>query len=169
MKQWKEIQPEEMTQNPFGLIGKEWLLITAKNGDTVNTMTASWGSMGVFWNKNTVTVVIRPQRHTKEFIDAAETFSVTVLGDAYRKELGYLGSVSGRDEPKIERAGLTTAFCEDTPYFEEGKLALICRKLYTQPLCEDGFLDKKLIPAFYPEKDYHVMYVGEILRTLTAV
>ena len=45
---FKEIAPEELMLNPFTKIGKEWMLITA-GADTehCNTMTASWGAMGV--------------------------------------------------------------------------------------------------------------------------
>ena len=66
---FKEVKAEELTMNPFTKIGKEWLLITAGNEEKCNTMTASWGAMGVMWGKNAVTVYIRPQRYTKEFVD----------------------------------------------------------------------------------------------------
>ena len=55
--------------NPFQRIGQDWMLISAEREGKVNTMTASWGMMGVFWGKNVVTVGIRPQRFTKEFVD----------------------------------------------------------------------------------------------------
>ena len=65
---FREVKAEELTMNPFTKIGKEWLLITAGNEEKCNTMTASWGAMGVMWGKNAVTVYIRPQRYTKEFV-----------------------------------------------------------------------------------------------------
>ena len=51
---FREVKPEELTMNPFTKIGKEWLLITAGNEEKCNTMTASWGAMGVMWGKNAV-------------------------------------------------------------------------------------------------------------------
>ena len=60
---FREVKAEELTMNPFTKIGKEWLLITAGNEEKCNTMTASWGAMGVMWGKNAVTVYIRPQRN----------------------------------------------------------------------------------------------------------
>lgn len=42
-------------------------------------MTASWGGIGVIWNKNVVTVYIRPQRYTREFVDASDHFTLTFL------------------------------------------------------------------------------------------
>ena len=85
---FKEVKAEELTMNPFTKIGKEWLLITAGNEEKCNTMTASWGAMGVMWGKNTVTVYIRPQRYTKEFVDREERFttvSYTHL-DVYKRQ-----------------------------------------------------------------------------------
>ena len=48
---FKEVKAEELNMNPFTKIGKEWLLITAGNEEKCNTMTASWGAMGVMWGK----------------------------------------------------------------------------------------------------------------------
>ena len=70
--------------NPFQRIGQDWMLISAEREGKVNTMTASWGMMGVFWGKNVVTVGIRPQRFTKEFVDAGEFFTLTFF-DGERK------------------------------------------------------------------------------------
>ena len=44
--QWKSISPYEL-ENACKLIGKDWMLVCA--GD--NAMTASWGGMGILWNK----------------------------------------------------------------------------------------------------------------------
>ena len=43
---FKEIKPEELQKNPFQMIGKEWLLVTAEKDGKANTMTASWGGGG---------------------------------------------------------------------------------------------------------------------------
>ena len=114
---FQEIKVEDLNLNPFQLIGKDWMLITAGTKEQVNTMTASWGGMGVFWGKNVMTAYIRPQRYTKEFVDANDTFSISFFGEEYRKMLAYCGKVSGRDEDKIAKAGLTTCFYGETPYF----------------------------------------------------
>lgn len=112
---FKEMKPEELQKNPFTMIGKEWLLVTAEKDGKANTMTASWGGMGVMWGKNTAFIVLRPQRYTKEFIDSTETFSLSVLDESFRKTYGYLGSVSGRDEDKIAKSGLTIIHEGATP------------------------------------------------------
>lgn len=164
----KEIKHELLNENVFNMIGKDWLLITAEKDGKVNTMTASWGGVGILWNKKVAYIFIRPQRYTKEFIDSADRLSLSVLPDSYRKELTYLGRVSGRDEDKIAKANLSLKKYEDVPYFEEARLTLIARKLYAQSLEESSFIDKDIIEACYPGKDYHMMYVVEIETILEA-
>ena len=98
---FKEIAAEELNMNPFTKIGKEWMLISAGNEEKANTMTASWGAMGVMWGKNAVTVYLRPQRYTKEFVDREQTFTISFLGEKYRQNLGYCGKVTGQGLDKI--------------------------------------------------------------------
>lgn len=108
------IKPEELQKNPFTMIGKEWLLITAEKDGKANTMTASWGGVGVLWEK--CSHPLHPSHALyKEFVDASDTLSLSVLDESFRKTLNYLGTVSGRDENKIEKAGLTVAH-EETPH-----------------------------------------------------
>ena len=67
-------------------------------------MTASWGGVGIMWGKTAATIYLRPQRYTKEFVDANDTFTLSFFGGREKQAMGYLGKVSGRDEPdKISR------------------------------------------------------------------
>lgn len=166
MNQFIEIQPESLEKSAFQMIGKDWMLITAEKDNQVNTMTASWGGLGVMWGKNVVYIVVRPQRYTKEFIDNSDTFSLTFFDSSYKTKLGYLGKVSGRDEDKITKSGLTIAHSVATPYFEDGNLAIICKKLYAQNFLPECFMDPDLAEKWYPNKDYHVMYVAEVEKIL---
>lgn len=163
----KEIKHEDFQENAFEMIGKDWLLITAEKDGKVNTMTASWGGVGVLWNKKVAYIFIRPQRYTKEFVDFSDILSVCVLPNSYRKELAYLGNVSGKDEDKISNANLKVQKYENVPYFDEARLTLLCRKLYAQDLKEECFIEKDIIDKWYPEKDYHTMYVVEIEKILS--
>ena len=148
----KEIKHENFQENAFEMIGKDWLLITAEKDGKVNTMTASWGGVGVLWNKKVAYIFIRPQRYTKEFVDFSDRLSVCVLPNSYRKELSYLGNVSGKDEDKISNANLKVQKYEDVPYCDEARLTLICRKLYAQDLKEEYFIEKDIIDKWYPQK-----------------
>ena len=69
MNNFTEIDVKNPELNPFTKIGKEWMLITAGNEDNFNTMTASWGGLGVLWNKNVAFTFIRPSRYTHEFTE----------------------------------------------------------------------------------------------------
>ena len=162
----KEISYKDLNENTFDMIGKDWLLLTAEKDGKVNTMTASWGGVGILWNKKVAYIFVRPQRYTKEFIDSNEKLSISVLPNEYRKELQYLGTVSGRDEDKIAKASLTVQNCDNVPYFEESRLTFICKKLYAQQLKEECFIDESIIDTSYPNKDYHMMYVVEIEKIL---
>jgi len=39
-----------------------------------------------------------------------------------------------------------------------------CKKLYARVLDEDSFTIPELAESVYPKKDYHTMYVGEIVN-----
>lgn len=162
----KEIKIEELKDNPFKLIGSDWMLITAKKDDKVNTMTASWGGVGILWNKSVATIYVRPQRYTKEFIDNEEYFSLCVLPEDLRNVLNYCGSHSGRDFDKIKECNLTVKETEGVPYFEESRLVLVCKKLYAQDMAEDSFIQKDLVEKNYSQKDFHTMYIAEIVKVM---
>ncbi len=163
----KQIEINEFSENPFKLIGSDWMLITAKKGEKTNMMTASWGGVGILWNKPVVTIYVRPQRYTKEFIDNEEYFSLCVLPEEYRQILNYCGTKSGRDEDKITETKLTIDESEKAPIFKESRLVLICKKLYAQDLTEQSFIDKSLVEKNYKAKDFHTMYIAEIEKILT--
>ena len=150
--------------NPFTKIGSDWMLITAGNNNKFNTMTASWGTLGIMWGKNIAISFIRPQRYTKEFVDSNDTYSLCFFPEEYKKDLAYLGKVSGRDENKIEGCNLTPIFLDDTPCFEEANLILICKKLYHQEIKPECFIDSSLDSKWYENKDYHTMYFSEITK-----
>jgi len=172
----KNIRPEAITDNPFTMIGKDWLLVTActveqlpegkiKTG-RVNTMTASWGGVGVLWNKPVATIYLRPSRYTKEIIDNTDTFSLSVLGDKYRTALNYCGSHSGRDGDKFASAKLNVEYMNGTPWIKEARLVLICKKMYVQEFDPNCFVDELLCKQNYKKDDFHTMYVGEIIKVM---
>lgn len=166
MSKFHEISTKDLSTNTFEMIGNDWMLVTAQKEGIVNTMTASWGGFGVMWGKDVAYVVIRPQRYTKEFVDAADTFSLSFFDDSYKSILAYCGKVSGRNEDKIGKAGLTTLQHNDTPYFEQAKTVLICKKLYAQPMQAESFINPSLLDHWYPGNDLHTLYIAEITSVL---
>ncbi len=170
----REINIKELQINPMTIFGDDWLALSAGNKESgVGTMCIAWGHLGSLWEREThanrlptAVCYVRSSRHTKEFMDKEELFTLCSFDPKYKKALGYLGSHSGRDGDKITPAGLTPVYADGTVYFAEAKLVCICRKLYHAPLMEEGFVDKGLIDFNYPQKDFHEMYVGEIVKTL---
>ena len=75
---------EELEFNPFKTIGQDWGLVSAGTKDAANTMTVSWGGVGVLWGKNVAFIFIRDSRFTKEFIDSNDFFSVSFMGAGHR-------------------------------------------------------------------------------------
>ena len=71
MNEFIAISPYEMEGNPFHMIDKQWMLITAGNEQAANTMTASWGGLGILWHKPVSFAFIRPTRYTYEFTERA--------------------------------------------------------------------------------------------------
>lgn len=166
--EFKEIKAADLEFNPFTRIGSDWMLITAGDESKFNTMTASWGGAGVLWGKNVVTCYIRPQRYTKEFVDASDTFTLSFFGPGHRDALNLCGSVSGRDCDKAAEAGLTPYHTDGTTAFREAELILVCRKLYQDEMPPENFIAKENDAKWYPNHDYHTMYIGEIVKILKA-
>jgi flavin reductase (DIM6/NTAB) family NADH-FMN oxidoreductase RutF len=167
MRTEADAAPLDELFKPFSTIGRDWMLITAGSGtsrDEWNTMTASWGSFGVFWNKRAVTCVIRPTRHTFRFVEREGLVTFSFFDPPMKGALQVCGSASGRDTDKAAAAGLTPVELEPGAIgFPEARVNLVCRKLFAQDINPDSFIDPA-IEKNYPDKDYHRMYVCEILR-----
>lgn len=168
MEQFHLVSPDNWEKSSFKTIGKDWMLVTAGTPEKANTMTASWGGLGIMWGKPVAFIVLRPQRYTKEFVDKEGCLSLSFLGDQYRKALNYLGTVSGREEKdKIEKSGLTLAFAENIPYFTESETVMFGKVLYQQEMTPAFFLAQELDEKWYPKKDYHTLYIAEITGIYT--
>lgn len=163
---FREINAEELQFNPFTKIGKEWILVTAGNEEKHNMMTASWGAMGIMWGRNVATIYIRPQRYTKEFLDNGEMFTLSFYGEEYREALNICGKKSGRDCDKVKETGLTPYYTDGTTAFEEADMIFVCRKLYSQTMGPECFTADWIDEKWYPAKDYHTMYMAEIVKVL---
>ena len=161
----KEIKLFELSQNIVEMIAHQWMLITAGDEKKVNTMTASWGMMGYVWNKPVVNVYVRPQRYTYQFMESQEGFSLCFFDEELKDVLKYCGSHSGKDEDKIAHCQLSTAYQDGIPYFKEASTVILCRKIAVSDLKSEQFLDEE-IEKNYPNKDYHRVYTGEVMKVM---
>ena len=168
-REFSEIAPEAVTANVFKLIGADWMLIAAGTLKSFNMMTASWGGMGIIWGKKICWCVIRPHRYTYKFMEKSDFFTISFFEEKYRDALNFCGTKSGKDVDKVKETGLKPV--EAAPqlrgavYFAQARLVMECRKIYYQDIDPRHFLIPE-IEKHYPNKDYHRMYLGEILRCL---
>ncbi|HHT96785.1 MAG TPA: flavin reductase family protein [Clostridiales bacterium] len=163
---FKEIVPHQFSMNPFKLLSRDWMLITAGNKDKVNTMTASWGGFGEMWGKHVAFIVVRPQRYTKEFLDREDAFSLSFFDDEYKEALSYLGTVSGRTEDKIKKAKMSVNYSSDVPFIDESRVVFFCKNLYKEAINPESFILDSIKDSWYSNEDYHVLYIAEITRVL---
>lgn len=163
---FRRIEPAEIRNNPFHVIDKEWMLLTAGTLDRHNMMTASWGSFGTLWGRPVCHCYVRPHRYTYGFMEQSEIFTLTFFEEKDRKALVLCGTKSGRDMDKTAAAGFTAIQSETGGiYFKEARLVVECRKIFYQDLDPAHFVDPT-IHDNYPDKDYHRMYIGEVINCL---
>ena len=149
---------------PLYTLDKEWALLTTGNKDKFNTMTVSWGGLGTLWHKPVVTVYVRQNRYTYELLQENDIFTLSFYDEKYKKDLGVLGSKSGRDEDKISLTSLNPDFLDKGISFKEAKLTIVCKKIYSQELNTNNILnDKEKITKFYENDPMHEMFIGEVI------
>lgn len=162
-----EIPAQSIKENLIEMISKEYMLITAGDQTAHNMMTASWGFMGEMWGNDAVAVVIRPQRYTMEFVNKHDYFTLGFFGD--NKDVHKIcGGKSGRDCNKTELCKLSPVFENDTVYFKEARLVIVCKKQYVQQMDPTCFTDKTPL-KWYPSEDYHYTVIGKIEKVLVNV
>lgn len=162
---YDKLESSDLPDNVIQLIGKEWMLVTAGDENSFNTMTASWGGIGWLWNKPVAFVFVRPERYTYEFIEKSDYLTLSFLGEANKKIHAVCGSKSGRDTDKVKATGLKPVFTEQgNVLFEQARLSLECKKLYTDTIKPECFLDKESLEKWYDDAHggFHKMYIVEI-------
>jgi flavin reductase (DIM6/NTAB) family NADH-FMN oxidoreductase RutF len=157
------VNPESAGLEPIPQIGKGWMLITAGAVGGYNTMTASWGGLGVLWASPVCFAFVRHSRLTYEFIEREACFTLSFFDERYRAALQYCGAHSGREGDKAAATGLTPIEVQaGTTAFAEASRILVCRTLYKSDIGESGFVDRSILKSSYADNDFHRMYVGRI-------
>ena len=163
-----EITPKELCESPFSLIGNDWLLITAPDETKesgANAMTASWGGLGILWNKPVATIYVRPQRYTFELCEKSERISLCVLSEEQRSALKTCGTQSGKDLDKLKECRLTATEIDGVKVIEQSRLVIIGKKAYADYIKKDNFADTSHL-RHYPADDFHRVYILEIEKIL---
>lgn len=155
-------------------------LITTKRGDRINSMTISWGHIGIEWNKLIFIAYIRTSRFTHEMLEESNEFTLNVgTGEKAKKILSYCGTKSGSDVDKIKDLNLTLVDGNKifAPGIKELPLTLECKVIYQQLQDKDA-LGENIKKRFYPENisseyhgsncDLHTMFYGEVVGAYIA-
>lgn len=149
----------------FSQFNDKWALLSAGPKDKHNTMTISWGGMGTLWFKPVVTVYVKPCRHTYNFMNDNEYFTVSFYPEEYKKALMLMGSKSGRDTDKDTAAGLTLRDLDKAVTYEEAEVTMLCRKIYYQDMIPEH-MPQDVVQQNYITEEPHRMFIGEVVEVI---
>jgi flavin reductase (DIM6/NTAB) family NADH-FMN oxidoreductase RutF len=164
---FRQISPEEICDNVFTLVGKDFAVITSGKEDHYNSMIGSGGGLGVLFKKPTTWCIIRADRHTLEMIQKEQTYTMSYFPNDCKEQMLFLGSKSGRDSEKMKEVELSSV---QTPSgdmsFKEARLIIECKLTeITTPNPNDFYSQeaKDYINEAYKEANHYRKYVfGEI-------
>lgn len=163
LKSHKKIDADKIPGNIIRQLSNDWMLITAGNDEKFNMMTASWGGLGVLWEKPLAFCFINPLRYTYQLMDQGTYYTISFYTEAYRDALQYCGSVSGKDTDKVKGSGLTPiTMPSGSKAFEEAWLILECKKVLGQQLIPDAVFDQE-VKEKWAGKQLHKLFGGEII------
>ena len=162
---WMKIEPQDI-ENPILLFAERHVAIATGQGDSVNAMTVSHGSIGQLWRRPVISIYISSSRYTHELLMNNEYFTVNAFPKECDSALQYLGTHSGRDGDKLSAAGLTLERTElGNPTFHEANLVIECRKIYAEPFLRER-LDSTALSMLSNGTGMHTMFVGEIVNVM---
>lgn len=165
--QYDRIEASDLPDNVFELIGQQWMLVTAGNNESYNTMTASWGGLTYIWERSASIMYIRDTRYTYQFLQKEESFTLSFFSEQYRGAMRICGTKSGRDTDKVKEAGLTPI---ETPSglmsFGEARMIIECKKMLVQELdyanLSEPYKAKIMEESYNNEPSKHQMFISEI-------
>jgi len=164
----QRIDPRVLNLQPFTTFDPEGILLVSGGGvSDANVMTISWGMFGIMWGKPVMMVMVRPTRHTWQFIADAPDFTVNWMDAAWKDAVRLCGSASGRDVEKFAATGLDpqAGDCVQSPVIGASVLSLECRTLYRHDVDPAQFIEPKL-EKLYSGGDYHGLFFGEIVAAM---
>ena len=156
-------------------------IIGTYNADgTPNAMNAAWGGIS---EETEISICVDDRHKTAENLMARKAFTVSMATAKYLTACGYVGIVSGNQEPnKFAKAGFHATKSEfvDAPLIDELPMALECELIsYDKETCrlvgrivnvcadesilgESGKVDvAKLQPITYDPMNHHYLVLGE--------
>ncbi len=147
----------------FRKFSEQWAIVSAGSIDDYNCMTLSWGMLGNVWEHPgaAVTIYVRPDRYTFEFMEKNDYFVISFLPEENRKDAEILGTLSGRDGDKMAKTSLTPLALEKGVGFAQSELTFVCRKVFSQQF-DVNCVPEKWREGVYSRYEPHYMYIGYI-------
>ena len=166
---YASISPEDFDENIFRLVGKDFTVITA--GEDPNSMVASWGGVGIMFNKPVTWCFLRANRYTLEKIRETGTYTMCYFPDQYKGDIMQFGTRSGRNTDKMDQTKLTPFLTPDGyPAYKEARIIIECKLIAASTVSKDEFYTdeaKTFLQEGYDEaKDWHKLVYGEITNIL---
>ncbi|NLF84087.1 MAG: flavin reductase family protein [Candidatus Gastranaerophilales bacterium] len=123
-----------------------FIVCTYNKDNKPNAMVAAWGGICCS-NPPCITVSLRKATYSYGNLMERKAYTVCIPSEKYIKEADYFGVVSGRDEDKFAKTGLTPVKSDlvDAPYIKEFPLIIECKVIQTV------------------EIGLHTQFIGEIL------
>lgn len=141
---FKQIDPTEIPDDVFKLVGTDFTVITSGDADLYNSMVASWGGWGIIFNKPTTWCFLRANRYTLEVIRDKHTYTMSYFDDEYKDDIMLFGTKSGRDSDKMKECQLTSV---ETPSgnrtYKEAKLIIECQLTQITTVSPDDFYSEE--------------------------
>ncbi len=164
---FKQISPEEISDNVFKLVGKDFYAITAGKENHYNSMIGSGGGLAVLFKKPTIWCIIRADRYTLELIEKERTYTLSYFPNEYRAQMLFLGSKSGRDSKKMKEVKLTSVLTPSGDMsFKEARLIFECKLTQLTTPSPNEFCTQEArdyVNDAYKEETHYRKYVfGEI-------
>lgn len=156
---------KEFPIDAFSQFDKKWALACAGTPERHNAMTISWGGLGTLWSRPVATVYVKPVRHTHQFLEENEYFTVSFYPESCRNALAVMGSMSGREGDKDAAAGLTPIAAGESTTYAQAEVTLLCRKIYSQDL-DLSRIPADAVKAYYETEAPHTMYIGEVVDVI---
>lgn len=165
--EYVHIAPTDIMDNMIGTIGKQWMLVTAGNPQSFNTMTAGWGATGYIWGKPAAFIMVRDSRYTYEFIEREQAYTLSFFNEEYKHALNICGTRSGRACDKVKEAGLTPVVTPSGMMaFREARLIIECRNMFEQRMdtahLNPAYKDEVIRSYYTRDEAIHQLYISEI-------
>ena len=160
-----ELAISDLSVNPVEFWMSRCLLLTAGVLEDFNMMPVGFGSIGMLWGKPVVQVAVRPYRHTRNYLDKSDSFTLSSFSEKYADDIEILGSLSGKEIDKLSKTRLTVmaSVSVQSPSYNEADLVIECRKVLHQDISPEGFVDAEMLKENYPSpEEFHRVYYGEI-------